>query len=69
VSAQYRQELNCGAQRIVDLCEDEMPAGQNEEESIGYSLIATPLKEDTPTELEVATCAKSPCPSMEKTAT
>lgn len=34
-----------------------------------YSLIATPLKEATPIEFEVATCVKSPCPSMEKTAT
>jgi hypothetical protein len=36
------------------------PAEQNEEGSTGYSLMATPLKEATPMELEVATGVRSP---------
>lgn len=45
------------------------PAEQNEGGSIGYSLIATPLKEATPIALDVATWLRSPNASIENTAT
>jgi hypothetical protein len=46
-----------------------MLARQNESEVIDYWLIATPLKEATPIEPEVAKGVRSPWPSMAKTAT
>jgi hypothetical protein len=44
----------------LSLARRAMPAGPNENEWNSYSLIATPLKEATPTEFEVATGVRSP---------
>lgn len=43
--------------------------GEGEKGTVDYSLMATPLKEATLMEAEVATGVRSPCPSMEKTST
>ena len=58
-----------GSHKSLPLPGGQPPPGKGERDSIDYSLMATPLKEATLMELEVATGVRSPCPSMENTST